>query len=154
MKTALNFSKNFKIMKKRKVICKCDCEDDIPPIEEQFNDIMENFDFKHVRMMMDWDKSRVDYDDDGNHTGYHQWETFHRPADPNDIEDLFDPINHRVPTIEELKKDAERLLKSAIRFHKVNPRCRFYMTATGPFKVTCRYGILELECIFASWSCD
>ena len=153
MKTALNFCKNFKIMRK-KVIYKCNCDDDIPPIEEQFNDIMENFDFKHVHMMMNWDKSRVTYDDQGNHVEYHQWETFHRPADSNNIEDLFDPINHKVPTIEELKKDAERLLKSAIKFHKANPRCRFYMTATGPFKVTCRYGILELECIFASWSCD
>lgn len=151
MKTALNFCKNFKIMKKR-VIYKCNCEDDTPSIEEQFNDIMENFDFKHVHMMMSWDKSRVDYDDDGNHTGYHQWKTFQGPTES--IEELFDPANHRVPTIVELKKDAERLLKSAIRFHKANPRCKFYMTATGPFKVTCRYGILELECVFASWSCD
>ena len=70
------------------------------------------------------------------------------------IDELFDSTNHRVPTVEELKKDAERLLKSAIRFHKANPRCRFYMTATGPFKVICRYGILELECVFESWSCD
>ena len=151
MKAALNFCKNFKIMKK-KVIYKCNCDDDIPSIEEQFNDIMKNFDFKHVHMMMSWDKSRVDYDDDGNHINYRQWKTFQGSTES--IEDLFDPANHKVPTIEELKKDAEKLLKSAIRFHKVNPRCRFYMTATGPFKVTCRYGILELECIFASWSCD
>lgn len=154
MKAALNFCKNFKIMKK-KIIQKCNCEDDIPPIEEQFNDIMENFDFKHVAMMMNWDYARVKYDDDGNHDGYDKWRVFHKPENStNSINELFDSANHRVPTIEELKKDAKKLLKSAIRFHKANPRCRFYMTATGPFKVTCRYGILELECIFTSWSCD
>ena len=144
MKTALNFCKNFKIMRK-KVIYKCDCEGDIPPIEEQFNDIMENFDFKHVHMMMNWDKARVIYDDDGNHTDYEQWKT---------LQGNYENYTLRVPTILELRKDAERLLKSAIKFQKANPRNRFYMTATGPFKVTCRYGILELECIFASWSCD
>lgn len=143
MKTALNFCKNFKIMRK-KVIYKCDC-DDIPSIEEQFNDIMENFDFKHVQMMMNWDKARVIYDDDGNHTDYEQWKT---------LQGNYENYTLKVPTILELRKDAERLLKSAIRFQKANPRNRFYMTATGPFKVTCRYGILELECIFASWSCD
>ena len=105
--------------------------------------------------MMSWDKSRVDYDDEGNHVDYHQWTTFRKPEDSTgSIEELFNPVNHRIPTIGELKKDAEKLLKSAIRFHKANPRCRFYMTATGPFKVTCRYGILELECVFTSWSCD
>ena len=154
MKAALNFCKNFEIMKK-KVIYKCNCEDDIPSIEEQFNDIMENFDFKHVAMMMNWDYARVRYDDNGNHISYDKWRTFHKPENSTDsIEELFDSKNMRVPTVVELKKDAEHLLKSVIRFHKYNPRSRFYMTATGPFKVTCRYGILELECIFASWSCD
>lgn len=130
---------------RKKVIYKCDCENDIPPIEEQFNDIMENFDFKHVQMMMNWDKSRVIYDDDGNHTDYEQWKT---------IQGNYENYTLKVPTILELQKDAERLLKSAIKFQKANPRCRFYITATGPFKVTCRYGILELECVFTSWSCD
>lgn len=138
---------------RKKVIYKCDCED--PPIEEQFKDIMENFDFEHVCMMMNWDKSRVIYDGEGNHMDYQQWKVFHKPEKSiESVEELFNPENLRAPTIEELKKDAEQLLKSAIRFHKANPRCRFYMTATGPFKVTCRYGILELECIFTSWSCD
>ena len=129
----------------RKKVIKCNCEDDIPPIEEQFNDIMKNFDFKHVQMMMNWDKARVIYDDDGNHIDYEQWKM---------LQKNYENCTLSVPTILELRKDAERLLKSAIRFHKINPRCRFYMTAAGPFKVTCRYGILELECIFENWSCD
>ena len=70
------------------------------------------------------------------------------------MNDLFNPDHFKVPTVAELKKDAERLLKSAMRFAKANRRCKFYMTATGPFKASYRYGIIELECIFTSWSCD
>ena len=76
------------------------------------------------------------------------------PEEGIDMKDLFNPDHLKVPTVAELKKDAERLLKSVIRFAKVNRRCKFYMTATGPFKVSYRYGIIELECIFTSWSCD
>lgn len=127
----------------RKKNYNCDC--DIPPIEEQFQDIMNNFDFKHVQMMMNWDKARVNYDDDGNHTDYEQWKT---------LQGNYDNYILRVPTVLELRADAEKLLKSAMEFQKKNPRNRFYMTATSPFKVTYRYGIIELECIFTSWSCD
>ena len=143
MKAALNFSKTFLLMREKKII-KCDCEDDIPPLEEQFHDIMENFDFKHVQMMMDWDKSRVIYNDDGSHSDYQQWMLWQGGG----------WANLKVPSILELRKDAERLLKSVIMFAKANRRSKFYMTATGPFKATYRYGIIELECIFTSWSCD
>lgn len=131
-------------MREKKII-DCSCKDDFPSIEKQFNDIMENFDFKHVQIMMNWDKARVVYDDDGNHTDYEQWKT---------LQGNYENYTLKVPTILELRKDAEKLLKSAIKFQKANPRNRFYMTATGPFKVTYRYGILELECVFTSWSYD
>lgn len=141
-------------MARTKRIIECNCDDDIPSLEEQFQDIMDNFDFKHVNMMMNWEYARADYNDEGECVGFHKWQTFHKPKEDFDIADIFDPDNLRVPTVAELKKDAENLLKSAMRFAKANRRCRFYMTATGPFKVTYRYGILELECIFTSWSCD
>ena len=141
-------------MARTKRIIKCDCEDDIPSLEEQFQDIMDNFDFKHVNMMMNWEYARADYNDEGECVGFHKWQTFHKPKEDFDVADIFDPANLRVPTVAELKKDAENLLKSAMRFAKANRRCRFYMTATGPFKVTYRYGVLELECVFTSWSCD
>ena len=141
-------------MARTKKIIKCDCDDDIPSLEEQFQDIMDNFDFKHVNMMMNWEHARADYNDEGECVGFHKWQTFHKPKEDFDVADIFDPANLRVPTVAELKKDAERLLKSAMRFAKANRRCKFYMTATGPFKVTYRYGVLELECIFTSWSCD
>ena len=141
-------------MARTKKIIKCDCDDDIPSLEEQFQDIMDNFDFHHVQMMMNWEYARVNYDDEGNPISFHRWETLNIPEEGINMNDLFNPDHLKVPTVAELKKDAERLLKSVIRFAKVNRRCRFYMTATGPFKVTYRYGIIELECIFTSWSCD
>lgn len=125
---------------KRTIPCECN---DTPTLEEQVQEIMRCFDFEHVHMMMEWQYSRVEYDDDGNHIEYHQWKMYN----PDDGFCM-------VPTVNELKKDAERLLNSVVRFAKANPRSRFYMTATGPFKVTYRYGIIELECIFESWSCD
>ena len=141
-------------MARTKKIIKCDCEDDIPSLEEQFQDIMDNFDFKHVNMMMNWEYARADYNDEGECVGFHKWQTFHKPKEDFDVVDIFDPANLRVPTVAELKKDAENLLKSAMRFAKANRRSKFYITATGPFKVTYRYGVLELEYIFTSWSCD
>ena len=141
-------------MARTKKIIKCDCDDDIPSLEEQFQDIMDNFDFKHVQIMMNWEYSRADYNDEGECIGFHKWKTLNIPEEGIDMNDLFNPDHLKVPTVAELKKDAERLLKSVIRFAKVNRRCKFYMTATGPFKVTYRYGIIELECIFTSWSCD
>ena len=141
-------------MARTKRIIECNCDDDIPSLEEQFQDIMNNFDFKHVNMMMNWEYARADYNDEGECVGFHKWQTFHKPKEDFDIADIFDPDNLRVPTVAELKKNAENLLKSVIRFAKVNRRCKFYMTATGPFKASYRYGIIELECIFTSWSCD
>ena len=142
-------------MARTKKIIKCDCEDnDIPSLEEQFQDIMDNFDFNHVNMMMNWEYARADYNDEGECVSFHKWKTLNIPEEGIDMNDLFNPDHLKVPTVSELKKDAERLLKSAMRFAKANRRCKFYMTATGPFKVTYRYGVLELECIFTSWSCD
>ena len=151
----LNLSLNkFITMARTKKIIKCNCDDDIPSLEEQFQDIMDNFDFHHVQMMMNWEYARVDYNDEGEPIGFHKWKTLNIPEEGISMNDLFNPDHLKVPTVAELKKDAERLLKSAMRFAKANRRCKFYMTATGPFKASYRYGIIELECIFTSWSCD
>ena len=142
-------------MARTKRIINCNCEDnDIPSLEEQFQDIMNNFDFKHVNMMMNWEYARAEYNDEGKPVSFHKWKTINIPEEGINMNDLFNPDRFKVPTLAELKKDAERLLKSVIRFAKVNRRCKFYMTATGPFKASYRYGIIELECIFTSWSCD
>lgn len=135
-------------MTRKKKTVKCNCDPDTPSLREQYEDIMNNFDFKHVQMMMSWDKARVEYDLDGNHIDYNQWKTFH-PS--NDIFSL-----HRmcVPTEQELREQASEYLLKLIEYIEKHPREKYHYTATGPFKYTYRYGIIELECIFHSWSCD
>ena len=128
-------------MVKVKNVTKCSCEDDVPSLQEQFKGIMENFDFLHVQQMMNWEKARVDYDDNLKHTSYHQWKVMIG-------KDL------KIPTVEELRQMAHKQLKSAIAFAERNPRNKFYMTGSGPFMVMFRYGVLELICNFESWSCD
>ena len=63
-------------MARTKRIIECNCDDDIPSLEEQFQDIMNNFDFKHVNMMMNWEYARADYNDEGKCIGFHKWQTF------------------------------------------------------------------------------
>lgn len=120
----------------------------LPSLEWQFDNIMENFDFKHVYMMMCWDKARVDYDDEGNHVSYSKWVMYTGNGGLSDVNSF------KVPTIEELKTMASKMLKEVIRFSKNNSKSKFYCTGTGPFKAIYRYGILELECVFENWSYD
>lgn len=117
----------------------------LPSLEWQFDNIMENFDFKHVYMMMCWDKARVDYDDEGNHVDYSQWKMCNLNSSNNDLS---------LPSITDLKTMASKMLKEVIRFSKNNSKSKFYCTGTGPFKAIYRYGILELECVFENWSYD
>ena len=116
----------------------------LPSLEWQFDNIMENFDFKHVHMMMCWDKARVDYDNEGNHMNYSQWKVYNPVS-----KGLYD-----IPSIKDLKTTASKMLKEVIRFSKTNSKSKFYCTGTGPFKAIYRYGILELECVFENWSYD
>lgn len=127
-------------MTRIKNIKDCNC-DDIPSLDEQYKSIMENFDFLHVQQMMTWEKARVEYDEDFNHMRYDQWK-------------MMVGRDFKVPTVKELRDLASKQLKSAIDFAKKNPRNKFYMTGSGPFKTICRYGVLELTCDFESWSCD
>lgn len=139
-------------MTRKKKTVKCNCDPDIPSLKEQYEDIMNNFDFKHVQMMMSWDKARANYDWDGNHTGYEPWKTAH-------FNYKFNPDTHSVehmwvPTEQELKEQASEYLLKLIEYIEKHPREKYHYTATGPFKYTYRWGIIELECVFHSWSCD
>lgn len=125
---------------RKKVSCNCDW--DIPSIEDQFEDIMKNFDFIHVQLMMNWNGAIVNYDDKGNITSSHKWEMLN----PKSKE-------YKVPSVEELKGLAEDLLKDVINYVNKQHRVSYYQIATGPFKVTYHYKILTLECIFESWDC-
>lgn len=137
-------------MSRKKKIVKCNCDPDIPSLKEQYEDIMNNFDFKHVQMMMSWDKARVEYDFDGNHVEYKPWEMYHKNAKGS----MFNPKFMYVPDELELRLQASEYLLKLIEYIEKHPRERYYCTATGPFKYTYRWGIIELECIFHSWSCD
>lgn len=137
-------------MSRKKKIVKCNCDPDIPSLKEQYEDIMNNFDFKHVQMMMSWDKARVEYDFDGNHIEYKPWETYHKNAKGS----IFEPKFLYVPSEQELRLQASEYLLKLIEYVEKHPREKYHYTATGPFKYTYRYGIIELECIFHSWSCD
>lgn len=123
---------------RKKVSCNCDW--DIPSIEDQFEDIMKNFDFIHVQLMMNWNCARVDYNDEGDIIGSHKWEIWN----PESKE-------YKVPSVEELKKFAEGLLKDVINYVNKQRRVSCYQIATGPFKVTYHYKVLTLECVFKDW---
>lgn len=137
-------------MSRKKKTVKCNCDPDIPSLKEQYEDIMNNFDFKHVQMMMSWDKARVEYDFNGNHIGYKQWEMYHKEVKYKDFNYKF----MYVPTELELRLQASEYLLKLIEYVEKHPRQRYYCTATGPFKYIYRWGIIELECVFHNWSCD
>lgn len=138
-------------MTRKKKTIKCNCDPDIPSLREQYKDIMNNFDFKHVQMMMSWDKARVEYDFDGNHIEYKPWEMYHNNAK---FSNIFEPKFLYVPSEQELRLQASEYLLKLIEYIEKHPREKYHYTATGPFKYTYRYGIIELECIFHSWSCN
>lgn len=125
---------------RKKVNCNCDW--DIPSIEDQFEDIMKNFDFIHVQLMMNWNWARVNYDDEGNITSSYKWEILN----PKSKE-------YKVPSVKELKGLAKDLLKDVINYVNKQHRVSYYQIATGPFKVTYHCKILTLECIFENWGC-
>jgi hypothetical protein len=101
---------------------------------------MKNFDFFHVQIMMNWNWSRIDYNDEGIIMGSHKWEILNHESK-----------EYKVPSVEELKKLAEGLLKDVINHVNKQHRVSYYQIATGPFKITYHYKVLTLECIFENW---
>lgn len=115
--------------------------DDSPPLNIQYENIMKNFDFDRVHEFMNWEKSKRDYDDEGNCIDKSSWKMFVAPN------------MYKIPDIGELRKCASRLLKNVMNM-KENNKAPVISIATGPFKAIYRYGILELDCIIESWSDD
>jgi hypothetical protein len=122
---------------KRTVLTRDDC----PPLEEQYKSIMENFDFDKVLEYMQWDKSHREYDDEGRCIGKSTWKMY---VGPNE---------HRVPTLYELSRNASVLLREVMKLYNDN-KSPYLSIATGPFKVICRYGMLELIACLGTWSYD
>lgn len=114
---------------------------DAPPLDVQYNYIMENFDFDKVLEYMSWDKSHRTYDDDGKCVGKSPWRMYISPGE------------YRVPSISDLRALARDLLTQVIRNYR-NSKSTFVSISTGPFKAMCRYGMLELIGVIESWSDD
>lgn len=94
---------------------------------------MENFDFDKVLEYMQW--SHREYDDEGKST----WKMY--------------VDEHRVPTLYELSRNASVLLREVMKLYNDN-KSPYLSIATGPFKVICRYGMLELIACLETWSYD
>lgn len=127
-------------MKVRKKQVKKDIEA-IPTLEAQYEEIMKYFDFDKVSEFMHWDKSYREYDDQGRCVGKSQW----KMVTPNKT--------FEVPSIDTLKQLASRLLSEVIEKYQKTKNDLIYI-GTGPFKASCRYGILELDCVIEHWYYD
>lgn len=97
----------------------------------QYHDIMKYFDFELVQEYMAWDKSRREYDDEGNLIKKRPWKMY------------FPDGGYRVPTVEDLKSLASSLLEDVINGYE--------FVQTGPFKVYKSGDKLVLECIIQGW---
>lgn len=112
---------------------------DAPPLDVQYNYIMENFDFDKVLEYMSWDKSHRTYDGE--------------MCRKVSLEMYISPGEYRVPSISDLRALARDLLTQVIRNYR-NSKSTFVSISTGPFKAMCRYGMLELIGVIESWSDD
>lgn len=112
---------------------------DIPSLSEQKKEIMQNFNFELVEMIMRI-PTRSEYDSAGELMGvYRPWKMWC---------DTF-----KNPTVVDLKKLADKLLSDVIRNY-LSLKSPFISIRTGPFKVICRYGVLELMFVMEEWHCD
>ena len=107
-------------------------------LREQKQEILENFCFEQVAMIMSMPCMPVmDYIDI---IGYNPWYI------------LIDK-DYKIPKVSDLRNIASHLLDDII--NKVESfKEDYYTIHTGPFKVTYRYGFLELDFIVESWSVE
>lgn len=110
--------------------------DDTLSLIEQKKDILDNFDFDQVEMIMRMPCIKeLDSED-----LYHPWKM------------IYD--GKLVQYNKALLKDlADRLLSEVIE-HCGQSETNLFYIGTGPFKAEYRYGILELSFVVTSWSCD
>jgi len=107
----------------------------IPDLISQKQDILKNFNFDLVHMIMST-ACRAVYDNNGKPTGFYEPWTYYY---------------NRVPSIAELKQVASDLLDDVIKNNDIN---KVIWTGTGGFKAVNRYGILNLMFILEEWQCD
>ena len=110
-------------------------------LEDQKKDILSNFRFEQVAMIMatpcmpiyeneDEDKSEI--------IGYKPWK-------------ILTKFGIKVPGIYDLFRCANKLLDDVIKEVYKDPKSNYLSIAAGPFKVTYLYGNLTLDFVVESW---
>ena len=113
---------------------------DVPSLENQYRDILNNFDFKTVAMIMSM-PCRPIYEDDNYDKiiGYKPWKMCSKQG-------------MKLHNESELRYMASCMLQEAMK--RAREGDTFYWSSCGPFKVTYRFGILELNFVMETWSWD
>ena len=106
-------------------------EDFLPPLPEQRDNILENFDFTRVANTM-----AMNINKDWNTGTYSPWR-------------IVVSYGFHVPTVEDLKELATTLMNAAIDCSR-----SVYITRSGPFRVIKVHGRLILDFVITSWSYD
>lgn len=104
---------------------------DVPSLENQYRDILDNFDFKTVAMIMSMPCRPVYGNDDYNKIiGYTPWKMWSKQG-------------MKLYNESELRFMASNMLREVMKQAKEGDT--LYWSACGPFKVIYRFGILELN---------
>lgn len=113
---------------------------DVPSLENQYRDILDNFDFKTVAMIMSMPCRPVYGNDDYNKIiGYTPWKMWSKQG-------------MKLYNESELRFMASNMLREVMKQAKEGDT--LYGSACGPFKVIYRFGILELNFVLETWSWD
>ena len=110
-------------------------------LEDQKRDILSNFRFEQVAMIMATPCLPIYKNEEDNKSeiiGYEPWK-------------IFTEYGLRVPSIYDLYCCAEKLLDDVIKNVHKNPKSNYQGIASGPFKVTYLYGNLTLDFVVESW---
>lgn len=113
---------------------------DVPSLENQYRDILDNFDFKTVAMIMSMPCRPVYGNNDYNKIiGYTPWKMWSKQG-------------MKLYNESELRFMASNMLRKVMKQAKEGDT--LYWSACGPFKVIYRFGILELNFVLETWSWD
>lgn len=108
-------------------------------LEDQKMDILSNFRFEQVAMIMASPCLPIYKNEDKPEIiGYEPWK-------------ILTEYEPRVPSVYDLYCCAERLLDDVIKEVHKNPKSNYQGIASGPFKVTYLYGNLTLDFVVESW---
>lgn len=109
-------------------------------LREQKQEILENFCFEQVAMIISMPCIPVMDDYNIDIIGYKPW-------------DMLVDKDYKIPKVNDLRNIASHLLDDIID-KVLSSKEDYYAIHTGPFKVTYNHGFLELDFIVESWSAE